>query len=525
MSENPTPIALGPVAFGRWIWRQLTSMRTALILLLLLAIASIPGSLIPQNGVDPNKSSLWRADHPHLTPIYERLHLFDVYAAPWFAAIYILLMISLVGCIIPRLFVYARALRAQPPRTPRNLGRFPDSAAYVSDDAPEVVLERAAGHLRGYRLRRDDASSISAEKGYLREAGNLLFHVSVIIVLVGFAVGQMFSYKGAVQVRVGEQYGFSNNIIFYNDISADGLPPHGSLWKPSMMDPFLLKVKSFTMDWSKGALGGDFDAKGTWTLNSQTKAYDLRVNHPMTIGSTDVFLVGHGYAPVLTLHPAHGKPINFGPTIFPTGDATFHSQGVFLARSEKTPLAISCDFFPVLGADGISSISGDLTYHGTYKRGAGSALSCYVWTGNLGETTAFTVDPRFATKVTGKGGRAFNMVLAKTATTASGAKLHNTVTLPKGLGTLSFDGIGEYVQLQVSHQPFRQVVLGGVMLALLGLLGSLFIRPRRVWVRVTTTAGGTLVEVAALDRTGGGDTEAYVKALMNKLAMKELQDV
>lgn len=519
MTAQSTPAALAPIAFARWIWRQLTSMRTALILLLLLALASIPGSLIPQNGVDPNKSALWRGNHPKLTPIYERLHLFDVYAAPWFAAIYLLLMISLVGCILPRLAVYFRALRAQPPRTPKRLGRFADSAAYVSDATPEAVLERAAARLHGYRQRRDDPTSISAEKGYLREAGNLLFHLSVIIVLVGFAVGQMFSYKGAVQVVVGPQYGFTNDIRFYDDLSGDGLPPHGSMWDQSMLDPFVLKVDSFTMDWSKGALGGDFDAKGSWTFKGQTKAYDLRVNHPMTIGSTDVFLVGHGYAPILTLHPEHGKAINFGPTIFPTQDGTFHSSGVFLARFEKTPLAISCDFFPVLGQNGISSLSGDLTYHGLYKRGAAAALSCYAWTGNLGSTTAFAVDPTFAKKVTGVGGRAFNMVLAKTATTASGAVLHNTVTLPDHLGTLTFDGIGEYVQLQVSHQPARPVVLGGVILALLGLMGSLFIRPRRVWVRATPTAGGTLVEIAALDRTGGDDTAAYVGALM-----KELQD-
>ena len=99
----------------RWGWRQLTSMRTALVLLLLLALAAIPGSVIPQSGVDSLKTSRWQADHPDLTPIYERLGLFSVYDSAWFAAIYTLLMVSLVGCIIPRLFVYWRALRAKPP--------------------------------------------------------------------------------------------------------------------------------------------------------------------------------------------------------------------------------------------------------------------------------------------------------------------------------------------------------------------------------------------------------------------------
>lgn len=538
MSNDATPVALGPVGFARWIWRQLTSMRTALILLLLLAIASIPGSLIPQDGLDPNKSAIWRSGHPHLTPIYEKLDLFKVYSAPWFAAIYVLLMISLVGCIIPRLFVYARALRAQPPRTPKNLGRFEDSVAYVSDDTPEVVLERAAAQLHRYRLRRDDPTSVSAEKGFLREAGNLVFHLSIIIVLIGFATGQLFGFKATVQFVVGPapDYGFSNQLTQYDVVSS------GSLWKASSLDPFTMNVNSFTMDWSRGSLGGDFLARGTYTVPGEAaQPFDLKVNHPLTIGSTSVFLIGHGYAPIITLRDARGHVLVSGPTIFETLDGTFHSQGALLASSAlPEPYAISCDFFPVLGTNGISSVTGDLTSHGIYPggtghwknlptlRGDGAALSCFAWegkNGSLGRTTAFAVDSSSTTKVTDKGGRAFNLVLAKSASTLSGTVLHNTVKLPDGLGSITFEGIAQWTQLQVSMQPGRKIALGGVSLALFGLMGSLFIRPRRVWVRATPTAGGTLVEIASLDRTGGGDTAAYVTALKDKLAMKEGQDV
>jgi hypothetical protein len=59
--------------------------------------AAIPGSVIPQSGVDSLKTSRWQADHPDLTPIYERLGLFSVYDSAWFAAIYTLLMVSLVA--------------------------------------------------------------------------------------------------------------------------------------------------------------------------------------------------------------------------------------------------------------------------------------------------------------------------------------------------------------------------------------------------------------------------------------------
>ena len=109
---------------ARWAWRQLTSMRTALILLFLLALGAIPGSVIPQEAVDSLRASQWREAHPKLTPVYEKLGLFSVYNSVWFSAIYILLMLSLVGCIVPRLMVYWRGVRRQPPKAPRNLGRL-----------------------------------------------------------------------------------------------------------------------------------------------------------------------------------------------------------------------------------------------------------------------------------------------------------------------------------------------------------------------------------------------------------------
>src|SRR3954470_1656986 len=134
---------LTPRELLRWTWRQLTSMRIALILLLLLALAAVPGSLVPQQRVDSLKASQWKDQHETLAPVYEKLGIFNVYGSPWFAAIYILLVVSLVGCIVPRTFVYARGFRAQPPPAPRNLTRLPSHATYATTEAPDVVLERA----------------------------------------------------------------------------------------------------------------------------------------------------------------------------------------------------------------------------------------------------------------------------------------------------------------------------------------------------------------------------------------------
>jgi cytochrome c biogenesis protein len=92
-----------------------------------------------------------------------------------------------------------------------------------------------------------------------------------------------------------------------------------------------------------------------------------------------------------------------------------------------------------------------------------------------------------------------------------------TATLPGGLGTVTFDGLSRYVKLQVSHTPGQVTALSGMVLALTGLLCSLFIRPRRIWVRTRREGGRTLVEVAGLDRSAGGDLSGEIDGLVAAL--------
>jgi len=490
---------------ARWSWRQLTSMRTALVLLLLLALASIPGSVIPQENIDSLAVSQWRDDHPRLAPVWERLDLFDVYGSVWFSAIYILLMISLVGCIIPRLFVYARAVRARPPRAPRHLSRLPESTSYVTDEAPEDVLERAVTALRGRRFRVDAGDdSVAAERGHLREAGNLVFHLAVIVVLVGVAVGSLFGYKGGVIMLNGEDYGFSNNLTQYDDFAP------GALFDPDVMEPFSFSITDFQVDWltegERAGMAREFVAELAYETEpgGETKSYDLRVNHPLSIGGTDVFLIGHGYAPVITIRDGDGEVAYSGPSVFlPTNAQTFESFGVVKAP-DASPAQVGLEgtFYPTfaMGRDA----DGNLTMPASVFGDAfDPLLSLFVYTGDLGlddgtPSSVYVLDKAKATQVVKDDGQPFRMDL----------RPGDTVTLPDDLGTVSFDGLQRWNKIQVSRSPGKLVALAGVVLALLGLLASLFIRPRRMWVRARRQDDGTtLVEVARLDRSSGGDPE------------------
>ncbi|MDZ5663224.1 cytochrome c biogenesis protein ResB [Nocardioides sp. S-58] len=500
---TPLPADLDARGLVRWSWRQLTSMRTALVLLLLLALAAIPGSVVPQENIDSLAVSQWRDDHPRLAPIWDRLDLFSVYGSVWFSAIYILLMISLVGCIIPRLFVYGRALRARPPRAPRHLSRLPESTSYVTDEDPEDVLRRATDVVRGRRFRVDRAEgsdAVAAERGHLREAGNLVFHLAVTIVLVGVAVGSLFGYKGGVIMYNGDEFGFSNNLTQYDDFAP------GSLFDPAVMEPFSFSITDFDVEWitegQRAGMAREFVAHLDYTTEpgAEAQEYDLKVNHPLAIGGTDVFLVGHGYAPVVTIRDGDGNVVQSGPSVFlPTNAQTFESFGVIKAPdAQPEQIGLEGTFYPTfaMGRDA----AGELTMPASIWGDALDPLvSLQVYTGDVGlddgsGSSVYVLDKTRATQVLKANGQPFRMDL----------RPGDTVTLPDGLGSVTFDGLQRWNKIQISRSPGKMVALVGVVLALAGLLGSLFVRPRRVWVRARRREdGSTLVEVARLDRSNG----------------------
>lgn len=479
---------------ARWAWRQLTSMRTALVLLFLLALAAVPGSVIPQTSVDSYAVSQWKDDHTRLTPLYEKLGMFDVFGSFWFGAIYILLAVSLVGCILPRTKVYWRGLRAAPPAAPRNLTRLPDSAAYTSTEAPDVVLERARVLLKKQRYRVVSADgSVSAERGYLREAGNLLFHVAVLIVLAGFLIGSVWGYKGGVIVTRGDS--FSNTPTQYDDFTP------GVLTKSASLDEFSFRVDDFDIEWlytgPKKGMARKFVAGLTWWDDKgEAKTYDLKVNHPLAIGGTDVFLIGHGYAPVITVKDGEGNVAYSGPTPFlPEDQITFQSYGVVKAPDAK-PKQIGLDglFLPTYNEDPMrfGSIMGD-------DKNPFITMRAYVGDLGLGNgkpQSVYALDTSKLTALTKPDGKMFRVDL----------HVGETVELPGGNGSVSFDGVEPWVRVEIAKKPGTWLALLGAILALLGLCGSLYIRPRRLWVRAGLAADGTtLVEVAGLDRSARSD--------------------
>jgi cytochrome c biogenesis protein len=484
-------------------WRLLTSMRTALLLLALLALAAIPGSFIPQTNVDPVGVATYLTDHPALGRLAQQLGLFTVFTSPWFSAIYLLLFVSLVGCLVPRIRLHARALRRRPPHAPRRLLALSTSTEWVSEQSPAAAVDKAASLLRSKRWRvaiseeADAVISVAAEKGYLRETGNLVFHVSLLLLLCGVAVSGLFGYKG--QVLVTEGSGFADTTAAY----ASFTPPRiGS----DTLPPFAVNLTRFTATYNAQGAPATFDAFVGYTARPGGPAgsYDIRVNHPLSVDGANVYLINDGYAVDLTVRDPSGRVVLSGPTAFIADSGTTDlskSHGVVkVPDAQPSQLGFQgelfADYNPLTGPTDSSVASHPL-------------LELVAYTGDLGLNSGtpqndFVLDTSH---------------LHRIGQTPQFLHRGQRWTLPDG-DTVTFTGVTPYAVLQVAHDPGKYISLAAAILILAGLVGSLRVRRRRFWLRAAPGGEGagprrTVVHAAGLTRNDAEDFAAEFAALVS----------
>ncbi|MBK4349010.1 cytochrome c biogenesis protein ResB [Lacisediminihabitans changchengi] len=520
-SSGVTQPKLGIVGTLRFFWRQLTSMRTALFLLLLLAVAAVPGSLFSQRSSDPNGVTQYFQQNPDLAPILDKFQLFDVYTSVWFSAIYLLLFVSLIGCVVPRTLHHARALRSRPPKTPAHLERLgsfaafeiapgqTDAAGAPITPATAVAAARALLRRSGYRTQLFDGAgrsgsglSVSAERGYLRETGNLVFHMALIGILIAVGVGGGFGYTGQKVLVPGQ--------VFANvRLAFDSFTP-GRFFTDSALAPYRIRLDSFTAKYETENLNAfgqpiDYTAKVTTYQGGQKKGTKetIKVNDPLAIGGNQVYLLGNGYAPKITLRDPDGAVVFSGATPFLPQDANLTSLGVLkIPDGLKKQLGMRGLFYPTAAQDtaGItSSTNPDLL---------NPELALVLYTGDLGidagePKSVYSLDTTKLTEIAGPD------VDTKSIHLAPG----QTVDIPGGLGTITFDNVSpkgatselksvpRFASLDIHRDPTQGWVLFFAILVLLGLLTGLFVPRRRVWVKALEGDDGSIrLEYAGLAR-------------------------
>ncbi|MDO0912669.1 cytochrome c biogenesis protein ResB [Streptomyces sp. DT2A-34] len=489
--------SLGVIGWTRWFWRQLTSMRVALLLLLLLSLGAIPGSLIPQTGIDETKVAEFRKAHETLAPIYDKLGLFHVYSSVWFSAIYILLFVSLIGCIVPRTWQFVGQLRGRPPGAPRRLTRLPAYTTWRTEAEPEQVRETALALLKKRRFRAHLAGdAVAAEKGYLREVGNLAFHIALIVMLIAFAWGQLFKSEGNKLIVEGD--GFSNTLTQYDDFKS------GSLFSQDDLDPFSFTLKNFKGTYeTTGPNRGTprtYEADLTYSVGAYGKdrKTTVKVNEPLEIGDSKVYLVSHGYAPVITVRDGKGNVVYRDAVPLLPLDGNVTSTGAIKvmdgyrdAQGKWDQLGFQAFFLPSYGGSGSAVVS-------QFPALLNPVLNLEAYHGDLGVNSGL---PQSVYQLNKKNLKGFKD--AKGAQLRENLKPGETMKLPGGAGSVTFEKeIKEWAGFQVARQPGSGWALAGAIAAIFGLAASLFIQRRRVWVRAVRGADGvTVVEMAGLGRS------------------------
>ena len=521
---------LGPVGMSRWAWRQLTSMRTALFLLLLLAIGAVPGSIWPQRNIDAGRVTDYLARHRSTGPWLDRLGFFDVYSSPWFAAIYLLLFISLVGCVAPRSKIHWRAMRAQPPLAPARLERLPEHGQIEVEGAPADVLQvardvlagrspgggrsltgRLAGRgslVRHWRLRTEGLT-LSAESGYLRETGNLIFHTALIVVIVGVAVGHLFGWRGDRILVTGKS--FSNTISAY-----DTFDP-GPWVDTEALSPFIVAVDKLDVTFEEHSVGAQRGAPRDFTAYTRTQTSPgapqvhrtLKVNGPLAFGGTSVFLLGNGYAPVLTVRDGAGKVLLHEATPFLPQDANYKSVGaVKVSAASPKQLGFFGFFLP---SEYLDKDAGPSSYFPDLKN---PALTLGVYEGELypegRPQSVYTLSTEKMTQLRNARGEPLRLLLRPGQTTQ----------LPGGRGSITLDAVQRWAGLSIRYDPGKLVTLIGAFAALAGLIASLMIRRRRVFVRVRPAGGRTVVTIGGLAKGEDPGLAATIEHLLSAIATR-----
>ena len=349
----------------------------------------------------------------------------------------------------PRMLPEYEALRAEPGPLPRRFSRFPDHASGPLETTADKALDGAEAHLRkaGYRIRRE-ATGISAEKGYLREFGNLVFHFSLVFLLCGLAWGALFGYKGSVAVVEGGS--FSNTLTQFDDFTA------GGAFRAQQLVPFTVRLDSFEAKFETGPVQRGaarvFRAETTTTVDGVENHQTLEVNHPLVLGDSVVHLVGHGYAVDVTVKDGNGDVAFSGPVILLPQDGNFLSVGVVkapFARPER--LAFEALFLPTAVDQNGVGVS-------VFPDALNPQLLLNIWTGPPKESTGqpenvYSLDRTGLTQVT-EDGKPVRFTLAP----------GEMFDVPGG-GSIQFNGWKRWVSLQVSSTPGLWLVFGSVLAA------------------------------------------------------------
>lgn len=311
----------------------------------------------------------------------------------------------------------------------------------------------------------------------MRETGNLLFHIALLLILIAVAIGSLFGYRGQVIVREG--VGITNVLAQYDTFAP------GALFNTDWLQPFSVELERLEVDFelAGNAPGQALDFKA-YLKHSEAGGEEtssvIGVNSPLDIGNASMFLLGHGYAPVVEIKDKSGNVVFNDSVIFLPQDGNFLSTGVI-----KVP-----DMNPQYGFDGIfaptAAINTEGNFESIYPDVIDPILFVAAFQGDLG------LDDGVPQNVFQLNTDELEQVGMKTLSLGDTWEFED--------GSITFISVDRFATFNIASDPGQNFALIAALLAIIGVTMSLYVARRRVWVRFVPEGTGYKVEIAMISR-------------------------
>ena len=477
-------------------------MRTALVLLFLLAAAAAVGSLLPQIPNSPERVASYQLAHPFFGTLFLRAGFFDVYGSWWFVLILTLLFVSLIACLLPRSRAMIRTIRQRPIQA-REIDAFPQyrELRVAAEPAAAAATARTVLRHHGYRVAlAEDGRAVAAEKGALREVGSLVFHWAFLVLLVAVIVGKGTGYVGHATIVEGQTW--TDAAFNYDGDLRTGRFSSGA------HTGIGIKLLDYSDAFRQSGVPMDFTSKVDLLNPDGTlaRADTVTINHPVSFDGVRIFQFGFGWAPVVTITEG-GATIYHGPVVMgqdaQPGDnpLTVPWVGFVKLPTLRPQVAIKLELYP----DSVAYFAGLIAGVPQPMTQANDPFMRYsVWKGKLLDPSLSGLDTRLMHQVaTGGIGRGWTVDLARGCVTSGASssslprQLAGTVCPPgaaTGL-TMSFPELRQYSRLQISRDTTVPWVLGAAILILAGLVAAMYSSRRKLWVRAEPKDAGSVVRI------------------------------
>ncbi len=262
---------------------RLGSMSLAVVLLIVLSIASVIGTVLIQNQ---GQADYFNQFGPLWYGAFRLLGLFDMYHSWWFMGLLGFLMLSLAVCVwrnIPRILKEIRHHRVV--IAEKSLQRFHHLKQWsIKGTDLGSVQEQIELLLKDWRLcseKRDARTYLRADKGRYNKSGYILVHGAILIILIGGMISVQFGFRGNMAVPEGESM---QEISFLKGTKVETLKM-----------PFAIRCNDFSIDFYPSGQPKEFRSNLTILENGkEVLTSDIIVNEPLYYKGVNIYQASFG---------------------------------------------------------------------------------------------------------------------------------------------------------------------------------------------------------------------------------------